>query len=296
MLKRQNISKEFDQLIKDIELKYLALYNRNAFGVFIHDFDGNFLDANDTLLNFLGYSKEEFNELNITSFLDGDELQKALKAIKSIKEKGTYPFPIEHMIRTKSGEFIWLDLEGAVIYENGKPYAIQVIARDISDQKKAEKTLRKRERELEIQKQDLEELNTALRVLLDKKEQDRIHIQEQIISNINELISPYLQKLKKSASNKEQKTYVDIIESNLKEITSSFTKRLSAINLQFTPTEIQVANLVKQGKSSKEISEIIHLSPKAVAFHRNNIRKKLGIANKKINLRSYLISCFHNNE
>jgi PAS domain S-box-containing protein len=296
MIRNQIITEEFSQLIKDIELKYLALYNRNAFGIFIHDFDGNFLDANNTLLQYLGYKKEEFLKLNIVSFLDGDELQKALKAIKSIIGKGTYSSPVEHRIRRKNGEYIWLNVEGALIYRNGNPYAIQVIAHDISAHKKAEESLRKRERDLESQKQNLEELNTALKVLLKKKEEDRSHIQGQISSNINELILPYLQKLKNTLFNKQQRTYMDIIETNLKEITSSFTKRLSAINLQFTPTEIQIANLVKQGKSSKEIANIIHVSPQAVSFHRNNIRKKLGLSNKKINLRSYLISSFDNSE
>jgi DNA-binding CsgD family transcriptional regulator len=60
--------------------------------------------------------------------------------------------------------------------------------------------------------------------------------------------------------------------------------------LNFTPTEIQIANLLRQGKTSKEIAEFINSSPKAVAFHRENIRKKLGLKNKKINLKSYLLS------
>ena len=110
--------------------------------------------------------------------------------------------------------------------------------------------------------------------------------------NIRDLVKPYLAKVKNEGLNRSQKTYIDIIESNLNEIVSSFTVRLSSGNLTLTPTEIQVANLIKQGKRSKEIAELMHSSPKAVAFHRGNIRKKLGLQNKKTNLRSYLLSCF----
>jgi DNA-binding CsgD family transcriptional regulator len=132
-----------------------------------------------------------------------------------------------------------------------------------------------------------------LKVLLQKREKDKIKSEEKILLNIRELIKPYLEKIKKSELNKSQKTYIDIIESNLDEIVSSFTLRLASKYLSLTPTEIQVANLIKQGKRNKEISELIHTSLRTIAFHRESIRKKLGLQNKKINLRSYLLSKFN---
>jgi DNA-binding CsgD family transcriptional regulator len=108
--------------------------------------------------------------------------------------------------------------------------------------------------------------------------------------NIRELVKPYLEKVKKGKLDKAQKTYIDIIESNLDEIISSFTLRFSSKHLKLTPKEIKVANLINQGKSSKEIAEILNASPKAIAFHRENIREKLGLKHTKTNLRSYLLS------
>ncbi len=61
-------------------------------------------------------------------------------------------------------------------------------------------------------------------------------------------------------------------------------------HLNLTPAEIQIANLIKLGKVNKEIAEIKNLSSRTIEFHRNNIRKKIGIKNKKVNLRTYLNS------
>ena len=101
---------------------------------------------------------------------------------------------------------------------------------------------------------------------------------------------PYLKKLKMSGLDERQKTYVGILESNLTQVTSSFSHKLSFTFMNFTPTEIQVADLLRRGKTNKEISELTQSSPRAIAFHRENIRKKLELKNKKINLKSYLLS------
>ena len=49
-----------------------------------------------------------------------------------------------------------------------------------------------------------------------------------------------------------------------------------------------VALAMRKPMTSKEICEILGSSEKVIAFHRQNIRKKLGLRNKKINLKSYL--------
>ena len=58
--------------------------------------------------------------------------------------------------------------------------------------------------------------------------------------------------------------------------------------VNLTPKEINIANLVKFGKTNKEISEIMHSSIHTISRHRENIRKKTGLKNKKVNLRSFL--------
>ena len=106
--------------------------------------------------------------------------------------------------------------------------------------------------------------------------------------NMKELIDPVLEKLGKSRLDERQKTLLGILETNLNDIVSPFVQGVAIKNLRLTPTEIQVANLIKQGKSTKEIAGLLYSSESAIIFHRHNIRKKLGLISQRINLRSFL--------
>jgi len=164
------------------------------------------------------------------------------------------------------------------------------LEQEIEERKRAEEALRKREVELEAQSHHLEEVNTALKVLLKQREDDKKELGENVLSNVKELISPYVERLNKSRLNTNQKTLVSIMESNLQNIISPFISKLSSRHFNFTPMEIKVANLVKEGKTNKEIAELLCLSKNTILFHRHNIRRKLRLTNKKINLQSHLLS------
>ncbi|MBN1380952.1 MAG: response regulator [Deltaproteobacteria bacterium] len=153
-----------------------------------------------------------------------------------------------------------------------------------------QRELKKKNDELQRYAQRLEELNVALKVLLVKKEEDTLELEEKISLNIKRLLLPNVELLKKRIKDKECHVLLDMIELNLKEITSTFSQKLSSKFIGLTPTEIKVANLVKEGKQIKEIAEILSVSRYAVELHRFNIRKKLGLKSRKINLQSYLAS------
>ena len=206
--------------------------------------------------------------------------------------------------------------------QNGRPVGNIVTLRDISARKKAEDALqqyhdqleelvqertaeladanrrlkqqveeRKRaEAALRAQSSYLEEVNTALQVLLKKREEDKHEMQENVLSNVKELVSPYLVRLKRGHLEPHQETMLEILQSNLDNIISPFTSKLSSRYHNFTPTEIRVANLIKEGKTNKEIAELLLISKNTVLFHRHHIRTKLGLKNKKINLRTHLLS------
>ena len=139
-------------------------------------------------------------------------------------------------------------------------------------------------------KRELEEANNALSALLKKLERDKLENQQHIMCNVKELIEPYCAKLKATNLDERQKNYLQIIESNLQEITSPFARSLTLKNSDLTPTELKVANLVRHGMSIKEVADTMNLSPQTIKIHRKQIRKKLGISKTKQNLHSFLIS------
>ncbi len=160
----------------------------------------------------------------------------------------------------------------------------------ISSRKKAEKALKQRGMELEVKTISLEEANTALKVLLKQREEDKIELEEKVVLNVRELVLPYLEKIKSKRLDEKQRAYIGILESNLNDIVSPFVHGLSSKLIKLSPTELQVTNQIKQGKTTKEIADIMNLATSTIDFHRNNIRKKFGIKNKKTNLRTYLSS------
>jgi len=128
--------------------RYEALFNRSLFCVHIHDFEGNFIDANDAALNLLGFTREEIHSLNFGSLLSENQLPKALQELDEIIKTGRPSGISQYKLRAKDGRTVWVETEGSLIYQKGKPYAIQAIARDITDRKEAEEALRKSERRL----------------------------------------------------------------------------------------------------------------------------------------------------
>jgi len=166
--------------------------------------------------------------------------------------------------------------------------AIEVI-RDITARKQAEESLMRRERELQAKSHELGELNTALKVLLNQRERDKSDLEERLVLTVEELVLPYVDELKKRHTDAKDIAHVNILETNLKNILSPFTHKLSAKYLKLTNREVRIADLIKEGRTSKEIADLMNVTDSTVNIYRYRIRKKLGL-NKDENLRMYLAS------
>jgi len=149
-------------------------------------------------------------------------------------------------------------------------------------------TRREAEKALVVKSQSLEEANTALKVLLNYREEDRKELEKKLFTNVQQLVIPHIEKLKKNSLDPVQQMSISFIESNLNEILSPFLHSMQGF--KFTPRQLEVVVLIKQGRTTKEIARLLNMSKQAVDIQRFMIRKKLGLNKSKTNLQFYLKS------
>ena len=182
-------------------------------------------------------------------------------------------------------------LEEQAMIRNAELFiANEELYQEILERRETERALRQREAELELEKANLEETNTALRVLLKRREMDKHEFEDQVLHNVRELILPFMDRLKAVTTEERQHAYLRILESNLNDITSAFSRRISIEFYNLTVSERRVANFIRQGKRSREIAALLGLSLRTIDAYRFNIRRKLRILNKRVNLRTFLMS------
>jgi PAS domain S-box-containing protein len=316
-----------EAVVRDSERRYRSLLESSPDPIVVYDMHGAATYVNPAFTRVLGWSREELIGQRI-DFVPAEHWPETRRAIRSMLAGETIQM-FETRRRTKDGRILDVQISSTLYHdENGHPAGNIVILRDISEPKRTERqlkqyqedleqrvavrtaelaasnrllarevderravaeALRRREAELEAQSRHLAEVNTALKVLLKQRESDRTETQENVLANLKELVAPYLERLKKSRLTTDQLTLVRILETNLHNIVSPFMGRLGSKAYGLTPMEIRVANLVRAGRTNQEMAALLCVSKNTVMFHRFNIRRKLGLQNKKVNLATCLM-------
>jgi PAS domain S-box-containing protein len=191
---------------------------------------------------------------------------------------------------TVRGETYWDNYAIPIKNDSGAIKHIIQVTRNVTKRVKVEKALEESRRELEIKSNSLEEVNTALRVLVERRDEDKKELEERVLMNVKELVVPLLERVREGRLDSRQTTYLDVLESNLNDIISPFSRTLSSKHMGLTATELRIADMIKDGKKTREISQLMNLSSRTVESHRESIRKKMGIKNRRANLRSHLLS------
>jgi DNA-binding CsgD family transcriptional regulator len=153
----------------------------------------------------------------------------------------------------------------------------------------ADLELQETNRQLTLERQALQESNTALRVVLARIEQEKDEIHQDIKTNVEKILMPILQALG-SQLPPTQKKYTEMLQTNLEEISSPFVSHLSSSYHSLTPTEIAICDMIRNGLRTKEIAQLRGISAATINRHRENIRRKLKITNNDVNLATYLQS------
>jgi PAS domain S-box-containing protein len=312
--------RHMEDVLRKSEEKYRALLENASDAILLADTQGNIVEANRKAEDLWGYAKEELLQLHYIQLHPMPEMERTIAAFKKIAEKNTGHLS-NAFIQRKDGDIIPVDITGSVIEDAGKKI-IQGSFRDISghkqerddleklvnertaelsrnneqlkleikERKRAEGVMKKKSRELKHHADKLREMNAALKVLLKQREDDKNDLEDKVTSNVKELLLPYIEEMKNRKIDPRGKVFLSILETNLQNIISPFTQKLSSKYVGLTPREVQVADLIRQGRSTKEIARFMGISTSAISLHRYHIREKLGLIEQKINLRTHLQS------
>jgi len=281
--------KETEAELRKSEKRYRDLLETMNEGFRVIDEKGFITYSNEKLSEMLGYEVDEMIGRLAAEFLE--EQSRKVWAREFEKRKKHESSRYEMTFVRKDGERISAIVSPRPILDDKGVFRGSFAAiTDISDLKRTESSLKEREKELKVKTTNLEEMNAALRVLLRRMEEDRRDLEDKVRLNVQQMIHPYLERLKAAGLSGRQRGHLNKLEANLNEIMSPFTQKLLSEHPRLTPAELQIANLIRQGKSSKEIADDLGLSLRTVETHRRNMRNKLGLKDKKSNLKSYLLS------
>ena len=280
------------------EQKYRLLVENINEGIWQIDKDAFTTFVNQYMAEMLGYTVAEMLGRHLFAFMDGENIAAARSNLArrqaGIKER------LDFVFLRKDGSPLYTSLMTTPIIDKEGNYLGAIVGvQDITGRISVEEELNKhrlyleemiRERTVELESKNvtLQELNTTLKVLLAQRDEDKRDLEERFILNVRNLVLPYVEQMKKGKLEVEQKSYLEIIETHLKEIATPLLKNIRRFNL--TPREMRVASLIKSGRTTKEIAKVMGSAPGSIDVHRKNIRKKLGLNNKKANLLSYLES------
>ncbi len=271
-----------EEKLKESEILYRTIFEMTGTSTVIIEDDKTFSLVNSEFEKLTGYRKEDA-EGKLTWLKTVDERDHP-QLIEWHRQRRINPDNVprnyEYRLRDSQGRLKYIYHTAGLIPGTKKLVSSSI---DITE-------IKEKEHELTIKTQSLEDLNAALRVMLKQREQDREELEKTLLSNVKEFVLPYIEKLRTGHMNNNHITYVDLLESSLRDVLSPFSRKLSSRFNQLTPKEIQVASLLKDGKSSKEIAKLLNVSSSAIDVDRYRIRKKLGLNNKKTNLVSYLAS------
>jgi len=274
------------------------IFNSLSAHIAIIDEDGFILETNQAWKNFSmanglpeNVNFNQMNYLDICEAAIGDGIKDAMEVASGIRQiinREIDEFLYDYPCHSPNGPR-WFYMRSVLMAEDG-PMRIIISHEDITQLKLTQEALKTNQKLLEDKNLGLSESNIALKVLIRQRENDKVEMEKKILSNVKTLILPYINKLKAGRLSEKDRTFVNILDDHLNDIISPLMQNFNNAGVMLTPQELQVALLVKDGKTTSEIAGILFVSETTISFHRKNLRHKLGLRNRQANLRSFLLS------
>jgi DNA-binding CsgD family transcriptional regulator len=291
-------SQKAEEIIKQTQAYARTILNSLSAHIAIIDENGRILETNLAWNEFarsnqikLRPSTPDINYLDICESAQGNSAENAdtvAQGIRQVINGEIDEFTIDYPCHSP-GKKRWFYMR-VTRAAGSVPVKVVISHENITALKLAQEKLTLREKELEQKSKRLEEANAALGAILRQRDKDRKQLEQTVFQNLKQVVLPNIQRLKAISRTAGAAGLTDLIEKGLQEIASPFLRHLTSLGSVLTPQELQVAALIKEGKTTKEIAGILNLSPATINFHRRNLRKKLKLTNTETNLRTFLLS------
>jgi len=244
--------------------------------------------CNEAYCSHLGKDRQRLIGQNILEEIRDEDREELREYIRSVSRDQPNATRIQCITNSRK-EKLWLEWRRRAFFDDqNRLYEIQSVGRDITELKDTEEALRMSEQALRSKNVELERKNIALEEVLDQIELQKQEIKENVVANIDNSLLPILERFRMFNTDGTAGVYIDLIEKSLNQIASSFGRRVTRESLRLSQKEIEIANLIAGGLTSKEIANLLYISTNTVGRHRNNIRRKANITNEKVNLGTFL--------
>jgi len=290
--------------MQEINERLTALVNASPDMICFKDGEGRWQLANEAKLRFFDLAHVDYKgksdaELAARSAFYRSAFVTCVRTDEKAWRRRALVRGVERVLHPDGKETAFEVVKVPLFNADGSRKGLVVLAHDITHRLETESRLRQeiqtRQRAVEASEQsrkETEEANIALRVLLKQQRKTEEEIQSRILEQLQKSVFPYLSLLSDMELGERGRECVEVISRHLRSIGESFIKKLSNPDLGLTKREILVADLVRQGKNTREIAALLKLRPQSVEAYRNKIRRKLRINNKKISLKQYLATVF----
>ena len=249
--------------------------------------NGVFSEANDAVARTYGLtSGQGVIDRPLREFMEQSDPKNVEKMVEFVQKK----FRMNNLVtyeKVSDGTTSMIVNNIIPSIKDGKVEHMWGASLELSELFEAQQALERSKAELTAQKRALEEKNAALKELIAHIELDKKDLKDRIMANVEQVIIPSLDKIR---LNNGVEAYIEQHRKALENLTSSFGRKVADSRIKLTSREIEVCNMVKNGLTSKEIASLLKIAVHTVEKHRRMARNKLDIANKGINLRTYLNS------
>ena len=246
---------------------------------------GRVIYGNPRMMEITGLTCDRLQDLPFLDLVYKLDRQAVLSRHRRTLKKPGAKSSLAFRLMSGDGSMKWIEAKIVGILWDKKPAGL-FLGLDMTEAKRATE-------ELVAQAKHLRELNTALKVFLEHRDLELKEYKKSQVGLLEKLVRPYLEQALRGGLEEREKVLLQAALSNLAQMDSPDSDRFAGLDRWLTRAEMEVADLIRREKTTKEIASLLNCSPETVSVHRRHIRKKLGICNKKIRLRDFLYSLYY---